>query len=48
MLFDLENDPAESRNVADEFPQVEREMRDILLNWLIDSENDLPAPVPGD
>jgi len=48
MLFDLENDPGETRNVAPDYPQVEREMRDLLLNWLIDSENDLPAPMPGD
>ena len=48
MLFDLENDPYETRNVAAEHPDVEREMRDLILNWLIDSENDLPPPMPGD
>lgn len=48
MLFDLKNDPHETQNVASEHPEVEREMRDLLLNWLIDSENDLPAPTPGD
>lgn len=48
MLFDLKDDPGETRNVASEYPEVEREMRDLLLNWLIDSENDLAAPMPED
>ncbi|MDP6126224.1 MAG: sulfatase-like hydrolase/transferase, partial [Candidatus Latescibacteria bacterium] len=42
MLFDLVADPDLNNNVVDENPDVEREMRDLILDWLIDSENDLP------
>ena len=48
MLFDLNADPEESRDVRAEHPGVEAEMRARLIDWLIDSENDLPAPDPGD
>ena len=45
-LFDLENDPGETSNVIGQYPDVAREMQWRLLNWLIDSENDLPAYYP--
>jgi arylsulfatase A-like enzyme len=48
MLFDLENDPDETVDVRAEYPEVEREMRQRLIDWLIASENDIPAPDPGD
>ena len=46
MLFDLENDPGETVNVLDLYPEVAQEMQERLINWLIDSENNLPAPTP--
>jgi hypothetical protein len=48
MLFDLENDPGESHDVRANHPDVERQMRETLIDWLIESENDIPAPDPGD
>ena len=47
MLFDLENDPGETVNVIDQHPDVAREMQWRLADWLIDSENELPAYHPG-
>ena len=43
MLFDVESDPGLTRNAVDDQPRVEEELRLQLLNWLIDSENDVPA-----
>jgi arylsulfatase len=48
MLFDLVNDPGELENVIDRFPEIEKEMKQRLIDWLIASENDVPAPIPGD
>ena len=48
MLFDLEADPGETKNLAGERPEVLAEMKQRLLDWLIASENDVPAPVPED
>ena len=47
MLFDLENDPGETENVIDRYPDVAQEMQWRLINWLIDSDNQLPAYHPG-
>jgi len=43
MLFDLENDPDEMIDVAAKNPDVVVDMHRKLLEWLIDSENDLPV-----
>ncbi len=48
MLFDLANDPDESHDVRADHSDVERQMRETLIDWLIESENDIPAPDPGD
>ena len=45
MLFDLENDPGETVNVIDDHAAVAREMQQRLIDWLIDSESDVPASV---
>jgi len=42
LLFDLEADPGLSRNVVQEHPEVETQLRFKLLDWLIDSEDDVP------
>jgi len=43
LLFDLDADPGATRNVVAEHPDVERDLRFRLLDWLIDSENDVPV-----
>ncbi len=48
VLFDLDADPGETRDVKAEHPDVVAEMQERLITWLIDSENDVPAPDPGD
>ena len=48
MLFDLENDPGEENNVIERYPDVAAEMKRRLIDWLIASENDVPAPTPED
>jgi arylsulfatase A-like enzyme len=48
MLFDLVNDPGETTNVIDDHPAVADDMRRRLIDWLIDSENDVPAILPKD
>ncbi len=42
LLFDLHADPGLTRNVVGERPEIEADMRNRLLDWLIDSENDVP------
>lgn len=48
MLFDLASDPGETRDVKSEHPDVLADMQMRLIDWLIASENDVPAPDPGD
>ncbi len=48
LLLDLENDPGETRDVKAEYPDVTAEMQSRLISWLIDSEDDVPWPDPGD
>lgn len=48
MLFDLVNDPAEMNDVRAQHPEIESNIRERLIDWLILSENDVPAPDPGD
>ncbi len=47
-LYDLENDPWELRNVAalPEHADVVSEMRLLLADWMIDTEDFLPVPLP--
>lgn len=43
LLFDLGADPGLTRNVLADYPDVEAGLRAQLLDWLIDSENDVPT-----
>lgn len=49
-LFDLENDPAELKNLAGqkEHAAVERELKAALLEWMILQRDFVPLPIPPD
>jgi arylsulfatase A-like enzyme len=48
-LFDLERDPGELRNVAGrpEYAEVEREMRERLMRWMLETADTLPLEQGG-
>ncbi len=39
MLFDLRSDPQESKNIANEEPQLLSKMKTYLIDWLIDTDS---------
>ena len=43
-LYDLENDPGESINIATSYPEVARSLKTDLENWLRDNQAPLPSP----
>ncbi|MDP7449917.1 MAG: hypothetical protein QF689_15090, partial [Candidatus Latescibacteria bacterium] len=43
LLFDVKADPDLTVNLVDRHPEVERQLRIQLLDWLIASENDLDS-----
>jgi arylsulfatase A-like enzyme len=48
VLFDLESDPGETRDVKAEHPDVVADMQIRMIDWLVNSEDDVPWPDPGD
>jgi len=42
MLFDLSADPDELNNLAQRRPDVVHKMRSLVVDWLIDTEDDVP------
>lgn len=47
-LFDLQNDPDETQNLAHERPAILSDMRRNLINCMISAEDPLPVPDPKD
>ena len=47
-LYDLLEDPAESRDVSTEFPDIAEAMRLQLLNWVEESRRDAQRHVGGE
>jgi hypothetical protein len=46
-LFDLEADPGETTNLADQLPQQVDSLRNLLLAWRLDLDAQMPAPNPN-
>jgi arylsulfatase A-like enzyme len=46
-LFDLTSDPGEFTNLAAEHPEVCGELRDAILEWLVNTEENRVYPVDG-
>ena len=46
-LFDLENDPSETKNVATRYPEKTEALVGKLQNWLKESESNFPTENPN-
>ena len=48
-LYDLTNDPWELRNLANKskYSSVINEMKNLLLNWMIETEDKTPVELPN-
>ena len=45
-LYDLSSDPSEQSNLAEEFPDLARKMRDEMIQWRMEVGALLPTPLP--